>query len=128
MSAISLFEEKQVTEQILRLLRSIPFPKAEPFKRWLAKVGYERLEEIENPKLTSRSVGILPTFKRITPIASLMKIAHDRAYPRLPRKISKLPKPEATSPATPAANSNLKVARKSPPNQTSNPLPSPKTS
>jgi len=36
---------------ILRLIQSIPSPKAEPFKRWLAKVGYERLEEIENPEL-----------------------------------------------------------------------------
>lgn len=36
---------------ILRLIQSIPSPKAEPFKRWLAKVGYERLEEIENPEI-----------------------------------------------------------------------------
>ena len=39
------------TEQLLRLIQSIPSPKAEPFKRWLAKVGYERIEEIENPEL-----------------------------------------------------------------------------
>lgn len=39
------------TEQLLRLIQSIPSPKAEPFKRWLAKVGYERLEEIGNPEL-----------------------------------------------------------------------------
>jgi len=39
---------------ILRLIQSIPSPKAEPFKRWLAKVGYERLEEIENPELAAR--------------------------------------------------------------------------
>lgn len=37
--------------QLLRLIQSIPSPKAEPFKLWLAKVGYERLEEIENPEL-----------------------------------------------------------------------------
>ncbi len=42
------------TEQLLRLIHSIPFPKAEPFKRWLAKVGYERLEEIENPELAAK--------------------------------------------------------------------------
>lgn len=41
------------TEQLLRLIQSIPSPKAEPFKRWLAKVGYERLEEIENPELSA---------------------------------------------------------------------------
>lgn len=38
-------------ETLMRLIQSIPSPKAEPFKRWLAKVGYERLEEIENPEL-----------------------------------------------------------------------------
>lgn len=39
------------TEQILRIVQSIPSPKAEPFKRWLAKVGYERIQEIEDPEL-----------------------------------------------------------------------------
>ena len=41
-------------EGLLRIIQSIPSPKAEPFKRWLAKVGYERLEEIENPELAAR--------------------------------------------------------------------------
>jgi len=40
------------TEQLLRLIQSIPSPKAEPFKLWLAKVGYERIEETENPEKT----------------------------------------------------------------------------
>jgi hypothetical protein len=39
------------TEQLLRLIQSIPSPKAEPFKQWLAKVGNQRIEEIENPEL-----------------------------------------------------------------------------
>jgi hypothetical protein len=39
------------TEQLFRLIQSIPSPKAEPFKQWLAKVGYERIEETENPEL-----------------------------------------------------------------------------
>ena len=39
------------TEQLLRLIQSIPSPKAEPFKVWLAKVGYERIEETEDPEL-----------------------------------------------------------------------------
>ena len=39
------------TEQLLRLIQSIPSPKAEPFKIWLAKVGYERIEETEDPEL-----------------------------------------------------------------------------
>ena len=39
------------TEQLLRLIQSIPSPKAEPFKLWLARVGYERIEETEDPEL-----------------------------------------------------------------------------
>lgn len=38
------------TETLLRLIQSIPSPKAEPFKQWLAKVGYERMQEIQNPE------------------------------------------------------------------------------
>lgn len=38
-------------EGLLRIIQSVPSPKAEPFKRWLAQVGYQRLEEIENPEL-----------------------------------------------------------------------------
>ncbi len=39
------------TEGLLRIIQSVPSPKAEPFKRWLAQVGMERIEEIENPEL-----------------------------------------------------------------------------
>ncbi len=39
------------TEDLMRLIQSIPSPKAEPFKLWLAKVGYERIEETEDPEL-----------------------------------------------------------------------------
>ena len=39
------------TEDLLRVIQSIPSPKAEPFKLWLAKVGYERIEEMEDPEL-----------------------------------------------------------------------------
>jgi DNA-damage-inducible protein D len=39
------------TESLLRIIQSIPSKKAEPFKRWLAKVGYERIKEIEDPEL-----------------------------------------------------------------------------
>jgi hypothetical protein len=42
------------TEGIFRIIQSIPSPKAEPFKRWLAKVGYERVLEIEDPELASQ--------------------------------------------------------------------------
>jgi hypothetical protein len=39
------------TKTILRIIQSIPSPKAEPFKRWLAHVGFERIKEIEDPEL-----------------------------------------------------------------------------
>jgi len=42
------------TEGVFRLIQSIPSPKAEPFKRWLAKVGYERIQEIEDPELATK--------------------------------------------------------------------------
>jgi DNA-damage-inducible protein D len=44
------------TESMFRVIQSIPSPKAEPFKRWLAKVGYERVQEIENPELAQDRV------------------------------------------------------------------------
>ena len=42
------------TEGIFRIIQSIPSPKAEPFKRWLARVGYERVQEIEDPELATK--------------------------------------------------------------------------
>lgn len=39
------------TESVFRIIQSIPSPKAEPFKLWLAKIGKERIDEIENPEL-----------------------------------------------------------------------------
>jgi hypothetical protein len=42
------------TRGAFRIIQSIPSPKAEPFKRWLAKVGYERIQEIENPELAMK--------------------------------------------------------------------------
>lgn len=47
------------TEGIFRIIQSIPSPKAEPFKRWLAKVGYERVQEIENPELAQQRMKML---------------------------------------------------------------------
>jgi hypothetical protein len=44
------------TEGVFRLVQSIPSEKAEPFKRWLARVGYERIQEIENPELAQKRV------------------------------------------------------------------------
>ena len=47
------------TEGIFRIIQSIPSPKAEPFKRWLAKVGYERIQEIEDPELATKRTRAL---------------------------------------------------------------------
>ncbi len=47
------------TEGLFRIIQSIPSPKAEPFKRWLAKVGYERVQEIEDPELTTKRTKAL---------------------------------------------------------------------
>jgi DNA-damage-inducible protein D len=51
------------TEGIFRLIQSIPSPKAEPFKRWLAKVGYERVQEIEDPELATKRTRALYKLK-----------------------------------------------------------------
>ncbi len=47
------------TEGVFRIIQSIPSPKAEPFKRWLAKVGYERIQEIEDPELATKRTRAL---------------------------------------------------------------------
>jgi len=51
------------TEGIFRIIQSIPSPKAEPFKRWLAKVGYERVKEIEDPELATKRTRTLYKLK-----------------------------------------------------------------
>ena len=47
------------TETIFRIVQAIPSPKAEPFKRWLARVGYERVREIEDPELATKRTRAL---------------------------------------------------------------------
>lgn len=51
------------TEGIFRIVQSIPSPKAEPLKRWLAKVGFERVQEIENPELATKRTRMLYKLK-----------------------------------------------------------------
>ena len=51
------------TEQLLRLIQSVPSPKAEPFKQWLAKVGSERLDQIQDPDLSIRQA--LQDYRRL---------------------------------------------------------------
>lgn len=47
------------TEGILRIIQSIPSPRAEPFRQWLAQVGYERIQEIEDPELAQQRMKTL---------------------------------------------------------------------
>ncbi len=47
------------TETIFRIIQTIPSPNAEPFKRWLAKVGYERIQEIEDPEIATKRTRML---------------------------------------------------------------------
>ncbi len=51
------------TEGLFRIIQSIPSPKAEPFKRWLAKVGFERVKEIEDPELATKRTRLLYKLK-----------------------------------------------------------------
>lgn len=51
------------TEGMLRIIQSIPSPKAEPLKRWLARVGYERIQEIGNPELAAKRTRVLYKLK-----------------------------------------------------------------
>lgn len=50
-------------EGLFRIIQSVPSPKAEPFKRWLAKVGYERVQEIENPELAAKRMRAIYKLK-----------------------------------------------------------------
>lgn len=51
------------TEGLLRIIQNIPSPKVEPLKRWLAKVGYERIKEVENPELATKRTRFLYKLK-----------------------------------------------------------------
>ncbi|PJA51030.1 phage antirepressor protein [Candidatus Shapirobacteria bacterium CG_4_9_14_3_um_filter_36_12] len=51
------------TEGMFRIIQSVPSPKAEPFKRWLAKVGFERIKEIEDPELATKRTRTLYKLK-----------------------------------------------------------------
>ncbi len=51
------------TETMFRIIQSIPSPNAEPFKRWLAKVGFERIQEIEDPELATKRTKMLYKLK-----------------------------------------------------------------
>ena len=58
------------TEQLLRLIQSVPSPKAEPFKQWLAKVGSERLDQIQDPELSiQQAPSHSPSSPRTIPLS-----------------------------------------------------------
>jgi len=54
-------------ETLFRIIQSIPSPKAELFKRWLAKAGYERVQEIENPELATKRTRAPSIRRRVIP-------------------------------------------------------------
>jgi DNA-damage-inducible protein D len=109
------------TEGIFRIIQSIPSPKAEPFKLWLAKVGYERIQEIEDPELATKRTRALYKAKgysddwiekRMRGIAVREEltgqwrqrgIQESKEYEILTAEISK-----ATFDLTPTAHKNLK--------------------
>ena len=113
------------TETLFRIIQSIPSPKAEPFKRWLAQVGYERIKEIEDPELAVKRARI--TYeqkgydsewieKRIRGIQIREEltnewkergIEHQKDYAILTAEISK-----ATFGVTPSEHKNLKNLKK----------------
>jgi hypothetical protein len=113
------------TEGMLRIIQSIPSPKAEPFKRWLAKVGFERIQEIENPELATKRTRTLYKLKgysdgwiekRIRGIAIREELTdewknrgarEDRDYELLTSEISK-----ATFGVTPSEYKKLKGLKK----------------
>lgn len=113
------------TEGLFRIVQSIPSPRAEPFKRWLAQVGYERVKEIENPELASARARELYQAKgypqawiekRLRSIAvrgeltdewKSRGVAEGREYAILTAEIAK-----ATFGVTPGAHSRLKGLNK----------------
>lgn len=109
------------TEGLFRIIQSITSPKAEPFKRWLAQVGYERVKEIENPELASARARELYQAKgypqawiekrlrsisvrgELTDEWKTRGVAEGREYSILTAEIAK-----ATFGVTPAVHSQLK--------------------
>lgn len=68
------------TENAFRIIQSIPSPKAEPFKRWLAKVGYERVQEIEDPELATKRTRALYKAKGYSDKANARDCRQGGAY------------------------------------------------
>lgn len=77
------------TETVFRIIQSIPSPKAEPFKRWLAKVGYERVQEIKNPKLATQRTRAIYKAKGYSDEWDKRGVKIQREYAILTAEISK---------------------------------------
>ena len=68
------------TEGIFKIIQSIPSKKAEPFKRWLAKVGYDRIKEIENPELAQERMKLEKGGQRLIPKEYIQKYGIDNLW------------------------------------------------
>jgi hypothetical protein len=90
------------TEGVFRIIQSIPSPKAEPFKRWLAKVGYERVQEIEDPELATKRTRAIYKAKGYSD-AWIEKRMQEREYAILTAEIA-----EAAFGVTPGEHKQLK--------------------
>ena len=77
------------TEGIFRIIQSIPSPKAEPFKRWLAKVGYERVQEIEDPELAQKRMRGIAIREELTDEWKKREVKEKREYEILTAEIAK---------------------------------------
>ena len=67
------------TEQLFRLIQSIPSPKAEPFKMWLAQVGRERIDEIEDPEIHKYRVVYEAQIKHSLEYKNLL-LSHEKSF------------------------------------------------
>jgi prophage antirepressor-like protein len=73
------------TEGVFRIIQSIPSPKAEPFKRWLAKVGYERIQEIEDPELATKRTRALYKAKGYSDFELIFSMLGERSTTEIHR-------------------------------------------
>lgn len=82
-------KRKRIIKGLFRIIQSIPSPKAEPFKLWLARVGYQRIQEIQNSELIQKRMKEFPKAKTIAKrgggVAGIARIATEK---ELGRKVS----------------------------------------
>jgi DNA-damage-inducible protein D len=91
------------TKSLFRIIQSIPSPKAEPFKQWLAKVGYERVKEIEDPELASLRARELYQAKGYSQAWKERGVSEGREYSILTAEIAR-----ATFGVTPGEHGKIK--------------------